>query len=85
MKLMSESDIKTVRDVLALPSAQQSVMEEFSKTEIIKTPITLLHKMFEKAAQDNADKTALIAADNVYTYKELNEKANIVAKTPLNF
>ena len=79
LNLLSESDVKTVRDVLTLPSAQMAVMEQFSKTEITETPITLLHKMFEKAAQDNSDKTALIAADNVYTYKELNEKANIVA------
>ena len=79
LKLLSENDVKYVREALALPSAQQEMMEEFSKTEIVKTPITLLHKMFEKSAQDNPDKTALVAKDNVYTYKELNEKANIVA------
>ncbi len=79
LKLLSETDVTTVRDALALPSAQQKMMEEFSKTETAKTPITLLHKMFEKSVQENPDKTALVAKDNVYTYKELNEKANIVA------
>ena len=79
MDLMAESEVKTVRDALALPSEQQAVMQQFSKSGTAEIPITLLHKMFENSAAQNADKTALIATDGVFTYKELNEKANIVA------
>ena len=79
LTLLSESGVKTVREASALPITQQTMMERFSTSGTAEIPITLLHKMFESAAQANTDKTALIAADNVYTYKELNEKANIVA------
>jgi len=42
-------------------------------------PEVLLHKLFERSAAENADKIALIARDAALTYRELNEKANIVA------
>ena len=79
LKLLSDSEIKTLREASALPESQLSVLESFSTSGSGKTPITLLHKMFETAAELNADKTALIAKDETLTYKELNEKANIVA------
>ena len=39
----------------------------------------LLHKLFEKAAAADPDKTALIACDKTLTYSELNGNANRIA------
>ena len=69
----------TVRDALALPEAQQKVLEGFKTEATAPLSETLLHKLFERSAAENADKTALIAKDATLTYRELNEKANIVA------
>lgn len=70
---------KTVRDALALPDEQKERLNKFKTEASADVPITLLHKLFERSAYENADKTALIAKDAVLTYRELNEKANIVA------
>ena len=73
------NNVKTVRDALALPEKQQKVLDGF-KTEATEEPdVTLLHKLFEQNAAENADKTALIAKDATLSYRELNERANIVA------
>ncbi|MBR7060679.1 MAG: AMP-binding protein, partial [Eubacterium sp.] len=79
LELLSESEAKTVRDALTLPENQMTLMEKFSVFGTADIPITLLHKMFEHSAAENPDKTAIIAKDGTLTYKELNEKANIVA------
>ena len=70
---------KTVRDALALPEEQKAVLDGFKTEAKAELSETLLHKMFERSAAENADKTALIAKDAALTYRELNEKANIVA------
>lgn len=71
--------VKTVRDALALPEAQQKVLDGFKTEATADLSETLLHKLFERSAAENADKTALIAKDATLTYRELNERANIVA------
>ena len=71
--------LKTVRDALALPEKQQEQLDVFKTEANAELSETLLHKMFERSAAENADKIALIAADAALTYRELNEKANIVA------
>ncbi len=69
----------TVREALALPEAQKKVLDAFRTEAEAELSETLLHKMFERSAAENAEKTALIAKDATLTYRELNEKANIVA------
>ena len=73
------SKAKTVRDALALPEDQKAQLDAFKTEATAELPVTLLHKLFERSAAENADKTALIAADVTLTYRELNERANIVA------
>ncbi|SEA49967.1 amino acid adenylation domain-containing protein [Pseudobutyrivibrio sp. ACV-2] len=72
-------DVKTVRDALSLPDNQRSRLEAFKTEATAEIPITLLHKLFEHSACENADKTALIARDVRLSYQELNDRANIVA------
>ena len=79
LSLMADKNTKTLRDALVLPPAQMEQMEHFKTAGTAEVPITLLHKMFEKCAAENAEKTALIASDETLTYRELNESANIVA------
>ncbi|MBE6817967.1 MAG: amino acid adenylation domain-containing protein [Ruminococcaceae bacterium] len=79
LSLMAQSGTKTLREALALPPEQAAQMERFSTEATAEVPITLLHKLFENAAAENAEKTALIATDATLTYRELNEQANIVA------
>ncbi len=73
------ADSKTVRDALALPEEQQTVLDGFKTEATAELSETLLHRMFERSAAENADKTALIAKDATLSYRELNEKANVVA------
>ncbi len=79
LDLLADSSVKTVREALALPEQQAALMEEKSAVATAEVPIVLLHKLFEKSAAENGDKTALIAQDATLTYSELNDKANIVA------
>ena len=79
LDLLSFSEVNTVRDALALPDAQAAEMDEKSFVETAGVPVVLLHKMFENSVRENGDKLALIAQDAALTYKELNERANIVA------
>ena len=78
-KLCGDNEM-TVADILALPEKQLEKLEAFSTAASADIPVVLLHKLFEKAAVENADKTALIAADKKnLDYRELNASANIIA------
>ncbi len=70
---------RTVREALVLPEKQKEQLDAFAVEAAEDIPITLLHKLFEKSAAENAGKTALIAKDAFLTYSELNKRANIVA------
>ncbi|MBQ3418103.1 MAG: amino acid adenylation domain-containing protein [Ruminococcus sp.] len=66
----------TVREALALPDEQEKKLIDFSVEGTSEIPVKLLHKLFEDRAAETPDRTALIAVDGTYTYRELNEKAN---------
>ena len=51
----------------------------FSRVEGKEITIKLYHALFEAQAQENPDKTALIACDGSYTYSELDAECNRVA------
>ena len=70
---------ETVRQALALPALQQKKLKAYSVSSAAEVPVTLLHRLFEQNAEENADKTALIARDKTFTYREPNESANTVA------
>ena len=76
---LADSSVKTVREALVLPEAQQTEMETNSAVETADVPVVLLHRLFEARVAENGEHVALIAQDATMTYRELNEKANIVA------
>ena len=73
------TDAATVREALVLPEIQKKQLDAFKTEASAELSEVLLHKLFERSVRENADKTALIARDATLTYRELNEKANIVA------
>ena len=79
LDLLADTAVTTVREASALPEDQVAVLEAKSVAETADTPVVLLHQLFEKSAAENSDKIAVIAQDATLTYKELNDKANIVA------
>ncbi len=76
---LCEDQPYTLRQALTLPALQQKALKKFSLSAKADIPVTLLHRLFEQSAHENADSTALIAKDKTLTYRELNESANIVA------
>ena len=56
-----------------------SLADERKLFEFTKVEIPLIHKHFEKQVNKNPDHIALVANDATLTYKQLNEKANIIA------
>ncbi len=84
LDLLGSDTVKTVRDALSLPDDQLKKLESFSAVAEADIPVDLLHKLFEKSAAENADKTALIAKDKTLTYRELNVSANTVAHNLIN-
>ena len=79
LSLLCGRSAGTVREAMALPEAQEAALEAAKAVETAELPEVLLHRLFEKNAAAYGDKTALIARDAVLSYRELNEKANVVA------
>lgn len=69
----------TVGEAGELPAAQAEALEALSATAAADIPEVLLHRMFEKVARSNPDRTALVACDRTMTFSELNAEANRVA------
>ena len=70
-----------LRSVSLLDAERERVLETFREREI-KPDIpedVLFHSGVEKNAAEMPDKTAIIAADGEYSYKQLNENANRAA------
>ena len=57
---------------IALVSENEHVV--FSEVEM-----PLIHKRFEKQVMNKGDETALVASDATLTYRQLDEKANVIA------
>ena len=74
-----ESGAELVRNALEMPDEQKKVLDDFSAECLTEIKPCLLHQLLERQASEKPDKTALIAEDSTMTYRELNEKANIVA------
>ena len=69
-----------VGEVMALPENRQRALDAFAVEASTEIKPTLLHQLLERRAAENPDKTALIAVDATLSYRELNERANGVAR-----
>ena len=79
LALIGRETPATVRDALALPEDQRAQLDVFGTTATEAPSETLLHRFFEHSVEAHPDHIALIARDATLTYRELNERANIVA------
>ena len=56
-----------------------AIKQEQENIEFLDIGIPYLHKRFEKQVEENPDKTALVSNGEIFTYSELNQKANRIA------
>ena len=56
-----------------------ALVNEKEDTAFSEVEMPLLHKRFEKQAMEKPDEIALVASDAILTYKQLDEKANVIA------
>ena len=71
----------TLRSITLLDNERKRVLEGFRRREILPDipEDVLFHSGMEKHASEMPDKTAIIASDGEYTYRQLDENANRVA------
>ncbi|WP_407416359.1 amino acid adenylation domain-containing protein [Methanobrevibacter sp.] len=67
---------------LKINEIELSAREEIPTFVPVENPI--LHKRFEKQVSENPDNIALVASDVILTYKQLDQKANIIANALIN-
>ena len=56
-----------------------SIGSENENVVFSEVEMPLIHKRFEKQVMEKSDETALVASDVTLTYKQLDEKANVIA------
>ncbi len=66
-------------DINELSICDIAIEQEQENIEFLDFGIPYLHKRFEKQAEENPDKTALVSNGEIFTYSELNQKANRIA------
>ena len=60
-------------------SEEIHVLRDFNDTYADYPKNACIHQLFEKQAEQNPDRIAVIACDQTLTYRQLNEKANRIA------
>ncbi|MGN0342742.1 MAG: amino acid adenylation domain-containing protein [Roseburia sp.] len=79
-KVTEEFLCKTyIKDVSMLCDKAREQMERFNDTDFPVTEVPV-HRLFERQAELHAPETAVIAAGEKLTYKELNDRANRLAQ-----
>jgi amino acid adenylation domain-containing protein len=69
---------RPVRNISLISQEQQLLLQKFNETE---SPVEeqLLHRQFERCADQYSDRIALITSGKQYTYSQLNTEANKLA------
>ncbi|MGZ4122977.1 MAG: non-ribosomal peptide synthetase, partial [Tumebacillaceae bacterium] len=71
----------TIAELPLLPQAeQQQVLVAFNDTTTAYPKEAAIHQLFEEQAANNPDAIALVYGDQELTYRELNERANRLAR-----
>ena len=66
-------------DVCEFRICDVSLNKERKTPEFKEVELPFIHKRFEKQVSENPDDIALVAWDDTLTYRQLNEKANLIA------
>ncbi|WP_421726898.1 amino acid adenylation domain-containing protein [Bacillus velezensis] len=82
IKQMVNSQAIRVQDLDILTGDERSLLiEAFNDTEADYPKEKTLHQLFEEQAQRTPDQTAVVYGESQLTYRELNERANQLART----
>lgn len=72
----------TIEKVDILSEDEKEVLiNKFNNTKVVYDDTKLIHQLFEEQVDKTPNNVALIYEKNKITYKELNEKANSIART----
>lgn len=71
-------DLKDIE--IVTPEEKEKLVIEFNKTELEYDTKETVISLFEKQAEKTPDKVAIVSNKQQLTYKELNEKANMLAR-----
>lgn len=82
--LIHKPDSKVREIDMLSPSEKEKILYEFNDTKMDYPSDKTVQDQFEAQVEKTPDHIALIYADNKITYKELNEKANQLARTLVN-
>ncbi|MBQ4254786.1 MAG: amino acid adenylation domain-containing protein, partial [Bacilli bacterium] len=69
---------KRIGEISLLPKEEKELLDSFYHTEVELRDISF-NKLIEESASQHAEKTAIVAKNRSYTYKEFNEAANKLA------
>jgi tyrocidine synthetase-3 len=73
-----EKDIEDIE--IVTEQEKRKLLVEFNNTQLSYPKEKLLHQLFEEQVEERPDSTALVFGEQELTYKELNEKANQLAR-----
>ena len=83
-QVLENSNAKISELEILPPSEKKTLLKTFNDTKSSYPKNSNIAKEFEKIVEKYPNNIALIDKNKSYTYKELNQKANILAKTLLN-
>ena len=79
-QIIEKEDIE-IKDIeIVTPQEKQQLVEKFNTTELKYDTKETVISLFEEQAEKTPSKVAIISNGQKLTYKELNEKANMLAK-----
>lgn len=78
-EVIHNSNIK-LKDINMLSSAEENLLVHFNDTNTEYPKDKTLHELFEEQAEKTPDNISVVFENNKLTYKELNEKANKLAR-----
>ena len=74
-----------IKDIeIVTPEEKQQLIEDFNRTKLEYDENIPIIKFFEEQVNKTPNKTAIISNQKALTYKELNEKANMLATNMIN-
>ena len=78
-KVLHNTNLK-IAGLDILTGEEKKRLIEFNKTQVDYPKDKTIHELFENVVEKAPDRTAIVCEDRVLTYKELNEKANQLAR-----
>ena len=79
-QIVNKENVKIKELEIVTPKEKEKLLVEFNKTEMEYDKTGTVIKLFEKQVEQTPEKTAIISNGQHLTYKELNEKANMLAR-----